>query len=61
MTERKSFTVETPEPAAITAPEALAAEAAGTKPRTAKADAMEFLQAALAGDPVPAAELGRRA
>jgi hypothetical protein len=35
------------------------AETAGTEPRTAKADAMEFLQAALAGDPVPAAELSR--
>ena len=29
--------------------------------RTAKADAMEFLQAVLAGDPVPATEVGRMA
>ena len=35
------------------------AETAGTETRTAKADAMEFLQAALAGDPVPATELSR--
>jgi hypothetical protein len=35
------------------------AETAGTETRTAKADAMEFLQDALAGDPVPAAELSR--
>ena len=37
------------------------AEPAGTETRTAKADAMEFLQAALAGDPVPATEVSRRA
>jgi putative DNA primase/helicase len=43
------------EPVAITANEALAADAAGAENRTAKADAMEFLQAALAGGPVPAA------
>jgi hypothetical protein len=35
-------------------------EAAG-KRRTAKADAMEFLQAALAGEPVPATEVNRMA
>ena len=35
-------------------------EAAGER-RTAKADAMEFLQAALAGDPVPATEVNRMA
>src|SRR4029077_18178016 len=37
------------------------AETAGTETRTAKADAMEFLQAALAGDPVPATEVSRMA
>ena len=36
------------------------AEPAGTEPRTAKAAAMAFLQAALAGQAVPAAELSRR-
>ena len=36
-------------------------DAAGSEPRTAKADAMEFLQAALAGDPVPATEVSRMA
>ena len=35
-------------------------EAAGGR-RTAKADAMEFLQAALAGDPVPATDVNRMA
>ena len=35
-------------------------EAAGGR-RTAKADAMEFLQAALTGDPVPATEVNRMA
>jgi putative DNA primase/helicase len=49
------------EPVPITANEALAAEAAGTETRTAKADAMEFLQAALASGPVPAAEVNRMA
>jgi hypothetical protein len=34
-------------------------EIAGSKTRTAKAGAMEFLQTALAGAPVPAAELSR--
>jgi len=37
------------------------AETAGTETRTARADAMEFLQAALAGDPVPATEVSRMA
>jgi hypothetical protein len=37
------------------------AEPAGTEPRTAKAAAMAFLRAALAGQVVPAAELSRRA
>jgi hypothetical protein len=49
------------EPVAVTANEALAADAAGTETRTAKADAMEFLQAALADGPVPAAEVNRMA
>jgi len=35
------------------------AATAGTETRTAKADAMEFLRAALVGAPVPAAELSR--
>src|SRR5262249_51259860 len=42
------------EPVTITANEALAADAVGTEARTAKADAMEFLQAALADGPRPA-------
>jgi hypothetical protein len=37
------------------------ADTAGTQTRKAKADAMEFLQAALAGDPVPATEVNRMA
>ena len=49
------------EPVAITANEALAAEAAGAETRTAKAEAMEFLQAALAGGPMPAADINRMA
>jgi hypothetical protein len=36
-------------------------DAAGSETRTAKADAMGFLQAALAGDPVPATEVSRMA
>jgi hypothetical protein len=47
------------EPVAITANEALAADAAGTETRTAKADSIELLKAALAGGPVPAAEVNR--
>jgi hypothetical protein len=35
------------------------AETGGAEIRTAKADSMEFLRAALVGDPVPAAELSR--
>ena len=35
------------------------AETAGAETQTAKADAMEFLRAALVGTPVPAAELSR--
>ena len=49
------------EPVAMTANEALAADAAGVETRTAKANAVEFLQAALAGGPVPAAEVNRMA
>jgi hypothetical protein len=49
------------EPVAITANEALAAEAAGSETRTGKAEAMEFLQAALAGGPMPASEVKRMA
>ena len=37
------------------------AETAGTEPRTAKASAVAFLQAALAGDPVPASQVSRMA
>ncbi len=40
------------EPVAITANEALAADAAGTETRTAKSEAMEFPRAALVGGPV---------
>jgi hypothetical protein len=36
-------------------------DAAGSETRTAKADAMEFLSRALAGDPVPATEVSRMA
>jgi len=49
------------EPVAITANEALAADAVGRETRTGKADAMKFLQAALAEGPVPAAEVKRMA
>jgi putative DNA primase/helicase len=49
------------EPVAITANEALAADAAATENRTAKAEAMEFLQAALGAEPMPAAEVNRMA
>jgi putative DNA primase/helicase len=45
------------EPVAITANEALAADAAGTETRTAKVDATELLQAALADGRVPVAEI----
>jgi hypothetical protein len=50
-----------PEPVAITANEALAADATGNETRTAKADAIEFLKAVLASAPVPAAEVNRMA
>jgi putative DNA primase/helicase len=49
------------EPVSITANDALAAEAAGTESRTAKADAMDFLQGALADGPRPAAEMNSMA
>lgn len=49
------------EPVTITANEALAADSAGGETGTAKADAMEFLQGALASQPVPAAEINRMA
>ena len=49
------------EPVEITANEALAAEAAGTEIRTAKANAQEFLRAALAGGSMPAVEVNRMA
>lgn len=45
----------------ITANEALAAEAAGTETRTAKAEATDFLQSVLAGQPVAAADVNRMA
>jgi hypothetical protein len=47
------------EPVAITANEALAAETAGAETRTTKAEATVFLQGALAGGPMAAAELNR--
>jgi hypothetical protein len=47
------------EPVSITANEALAADAASNETRTDKAEAVEFLVGALAGDPVPAAEINR--
>jgi len=50
-----------PEPVAITANEALAADATGNETRTAKAEAIEFLQGVLASGPVPAAEVNRMA
>jgi putative DNA primase/helicase len=49
------------QPVTITANEALAADAAGTETRTAKAEATEFLQAVLSNGPVPAAEVNRMA
>jgi hypothetical protein len=42
-------------------PSRLAANVAGNGSRTAKVEAMEFLQAALAGGPVAAAEINRMA
>jgi hypothetical protein len=49
------------EPVSITANEALAADAASNETRTSKAEALELLVAALAGDPVPAVEINRMA
>jgi putative DNA primase/helicase len=49
------------EPVSITADEALAADAAGSESKTTKAEAMEFLRAALAGGSGPAAEVNRMA
>jgi putative DNA primase/helicase len=50
------------EPVSITADQALAAEAgSNAETRTAKAEAMEFLQSALADGPVPAIEINRMA
>jgi len=49
------------EAVSITANAALAADAAGTESWTAKAEAMEFLKAALARGPVPATEVSRMA
>jgi putative DNA primase/helicase len=48
-------------PVTITANEALAAEAAGPESRTAKTEAMAFLQEALAGGPMPAIAATRMA
>lgn len=47
------------EPVDITANEALAADAAGGETRTAKAEAMELLSAALTNGPVQAVEIAR--
>ena len=49
------------EPVTITANEALAAEAAGTETRTAKAEATDFIQSVLAAGPVGAADVNRMA
>ena len=46
---------------AITANQALSAEAAGIEGRSAKAEAIEFLTEALAGGPTPAAEIMKMA
>jgi putative DNA primase/helicase len=48
-------------PVEITANEVLAAEAAGTEGRTAKAEAVEFLQGVLAGGSLPAVDAKRMA
>jgi putative DNA primase/helicase len=47
------------EPVTITANQAMAADATGTESRTAKAEAMELLQDALAAGPMAAAEINR--
>ena len=49
------------DPVAITANEALAADAAGSETRTAKADAMEFLRPPWPGGQIPAADVKRMA
>lgn len=49
------------EPAAISANEALAADAAGVQSRTAKEEAMKFLEATLVDGPMGAAEINRMA
>jgi hypothetical protein len=49
------------EPVAITANEAMAADAADTETQTAKGEAIEFLKVVLADAPVPAAEINRMA
>lgn len=49
------------EPVTTTADEALAADSAGGETRTAKAEAMEFLRAAMAAEPVPAADINKMA
>jgi KaiC/GvpD/RAD55 family RecA-like ATPase len=49
------------DPVAITANEALRADAGGTGNRTAKVEAMEFLQAVLADGPVPVSDINRMA
>lgn len=48
-------------PVAITADQAMAAEATGADARTAKAEATEFLQNASANGPTPAAKIMRMA
>jgi hypothetical protein len=49
------------ETVSITANDALAADEAGTESRTTKTEAIQFLNAVLAGGPVPAAEVNRMA
>jgi hypothetical protein len=49
------------EPVAITANEALAADALGAETRTLKAEGIEFLQATLASGPVSVSEINRMA
>jgi hypothetical protein len=58
---RASRVVWEADPVAITANEAMAANAGGTGNRTAKVEAMEFLQAVLAHGPTPASEVNRMA
>jgi hypothetical protein len=50
-----------PKPVEITANEALAADAAGTGSRTAKAEAIEFLEGALAAGPLPVKQVEKMA